>query len=470
MEQAQEETYLRQLARSQGMLTYSVFVDAYESAARRVGLRGASITRKQYGRWLAGNVRTQPQPDACRVLTELFQVPLSELFQRVPVSRPELGAIGTSPVSGTVWTATETFPRTGFRSTPTRLHELMMSAADDSRASAADAEMAIGPATMEALEADVYDLARRYLSLSPVAAFPMIVALRAQVEEKAQQTRQTRQLRDLSFQNALLCLLLAEACIDLGSHQQAADHARAAWTHANNIGHVELMTWARGMQATSAYWGDSPRRALVAVRRGKEHNPTGVAAARLSSIEARTYSHLGDIQQTMSAVRAAREARASASGQDDLDAVGGVFQWDLAREERCASTALVELISRRRNDLERAVLAQLTLEILAHCEHALATAQAVAPEKRSAIVEATILLDMGMAHLMGGDVSAAHETLASVFELPDDMRTFPVVHRAGSIRGELVHAQQTRGVYQLTEAVRSFAAASTVRALPAGDS
>ncbi|MFD8564701.1 hypothetical protein ACFV1N_46185 [Streptosporangium canum] len=465
MEQAQE-TYLRKLVRDRGVLPYSAFLNAYEVAARRAGLPTASITRKQYGRWLAGKMINRPQPDACRALEEMFGMPVLDLFKKVPVPRRPDPVVKVPPVSGVVWTTSETPPGTGYRSTSTSFQELMMSAAEESRASAANAEQALGQTTMEQLEADTYDVARAYLTRSPAVMFPQIVRLRAQVEEKTQQTRQPAQLRDLAFLNALLCLLLAEASIDLGEHTHAADHARTAWTHASNIGHVDLMTWARGMQATSAYWGDSPQRALIAVRRGEDHHPTGVAAARLLSIKARTWSHLGDAQQTVLAVRAAQEARASAGGIDDLSVVGGVFLWDRAREKRCASTALVELIQRRRDDMEPATLARLTEEILRHCEEALVVARAVPSDQHSVIVDATILLDMGTARLLGGDVAAAQETLRPVFDLPPDMRTYPVLHRLKSIRGELATTQQTRAVHELTEAVLGFAATSTVRELP----
>ncbi|MGW4423565.1 hypothetical protein [Streptosporangium sp. NPDC004631] len=469
MEQEQE-TYLKQLVQKRDILPYSAFLAAYQLAARRIGLRTVSITRKQYGRWLAGKVVSRPQPDACRVLEEMFQVSVRSLFRKAVVPHQDVpDMIDVPSVLGAIPTTFETSPKANCQPTSTSLRELMMSAAEESRVSAADAETMLGRATMEQLEADVYHLARTYLCRSPISMFPRIMELRTRVEEKSRETRQPGQIRDLSFLNALLGLLLAEAAIDLGEHRQAADHTRAAWTHASNIGHVELMTWARGMQATAAYWDDSPQRALIAVRRGEDHRPTGLAAARLWSIKARTWSHLGDAQQTVLAVRAAQEARASAVGEDDLSVVGGVFQWDRMREERCASTALVELIQRRRDDLDSGMLVRLTEKILAHSERALTMSRAVPPEQRSAVVEATILLDMGTARLLGGDVTATHETLQPVFALPTDMRTYPVLHRLKSIRGELAVGEPTRAVHELTEAVLQFAATSTARVLPPGE-
>ncbi len=300
--------------------------------------------------------------------------------------------------------------------------------------------------------------------------FPKISDLRTQVEGKTRQTRHPDQLRHLSFLNGVLCALLAEASIDLGEHQMVNDHACAAWVHANNIGHVPLAVWARGMQATSAYWNDAPNDALVAISRAEEHHPSGVASARLNSIRARTWSHLGNTERTLQAVRNAQDARANARDDehDDLAYVGGVFNWDRVREERCASTAVLELIQRQDAELDPAALHCFTNLILAHCNRALTMSHAAPFEQRSTIVEATILSDMATARLFLGDVSGACNTLRPVFSLPGDMRTFPVLHRLRGMRIPLAQIQATRAVHELTEALRDFNAGSTVRALPPG--
>ncbi|MBG0818433.1 hypothetical protein [Planomonospora sp. ID82291] len=462
-----EETYLKQLARARGLLKYAKFLESYRRTGVGLGLRNPDVTTRQYRRWLAGDVKTAPNPDACRILHDMFNCQVEDLFRLVPVTAPTpVGAdevIDLSPAAGAIWSTYEPPPAAR------TLHELMMSAAEQSRQSAAQAEAAIGRSTLELLEADVVRTARTYLSQSPVVMFPKVNALRTQVETLTGQTRQPEQVRTLTFLNGLLCALLAEASIDLGEHRWAHDHATAAWTHANNIGHGPLAVWARGMQATSSYWSDAPSDALVAVHRGEEHRPTGVPSARLNSIKARTWSHLGDADQVLQAVRAAQDARAAASGEDDdLAYVGGVFEWDRIREERCASTAFLELTQRRHSELEAAALRYFTGLIIEHAGQALELSRAAPADQRSPIVEATILLDMSTAQLLLGDVAGAHATLRPVFALPADMRTFPVLHRLRGLRAPLAAMPTIRAVHDLRENLAVFAAASTVRALPPG--
>ncbi|GAA4188335.1 hypothetical protein GCM10022252_23430 [Streptosporangium oxazolinicum] len=468
MEQA-EETHLKQLVRARKLLPYKLFVRAYEKAANAADLRGLTVERRQYQRWLSGELRGLPQIDACQVLEKMFGCPARRLFTKVPVAVmpiPGPDVINVSPMSDAIRSAPDT---SAVRPIPTNLHELMMSAAEQSRESATHAETALGRSTLEILEADVTALARTYLNRSPIVMFPKITELRDHVEAKTRQTRNPDQLRHLSLMNGLLCSMLAEACIDLGEHRMATDHARAAWVHGNNIGHVPLAVWARGMQATSSYWNDCPGDALIAVRRGEEHRPTGVAAARLSSIRARTWSHLGNPEQTLRAVRDAQDARATAQeDEDDLEYVGGMFVWDLAREERCASSAFLEVVQRRHTELEPAALRHLTGLILDHAERALAISRAAPPEERSPIVDATILLDMSTARLLLGDVTAAHETLRSVLTLPEDMRTVPILRRLKGMRVPLAEVQATRAVHELAEDLVEFASGSTIRALPPG--
>ncbi|MDP9843227.1 hypothetical protein [Streptosporangium lutulentum] len=472
MEQV-EETCLKQLVRARNLLPYKVFVRVYEQAAKEAGQRGLTVERRQYQRWLAGELKGLPQVDACQVLEKIFGLPPKELFTKVPVvvmPVPGSDVIDVSPTSGAIRTAHESHP-SAEQPIPSSLHELMMSAAEESRESAAHAETALGRSALEELETDVTALARTYLNRSPVIMFPMIKQLRDRVEAKTRQTRNPDQLRDLSLMNGLLCAMLSEASIDLGEHRMATDHARAAWVHGNNIGNVPLAVWARGMQATSSYWNDCPNDALIAVRRGEEHHPTGVAAARLSSIKARTWSHLGNPEQTLQAVREAQDARAAAqSGEDDLEYVGGMFVWDLVREERCASSAFLEVVQRRHSELDPAALRRFTDLILGHAERALAISQAAPLEERSAIVDATILLDMSTARLLLGDVSGAHDTLRPVLTLQEDMRTVPILRRLRGMRVPLSRIQATRAVHELADDLVGFASGSTIRALPPGSS
>ncbi|MEV7012920.1 hypothetical protein [Streptosporangium sp. NPDC051022] len=464
-----EETLLKQLVRARGLLLPRAFLNAYGKCAAGLGLHGMTLDVRQYRRWLKGDIKGYPMPDACRVLEEMFDRPVHELFTMVPAiaADPLQGeVIHLSPAPSVMWT-TPDLTATGTGPGPAlSLHELMMAAAEDSRHSAQAADAVIGRSTLEALQDDVVRAARTFHNRPPTVMFPESKNLRDQVEHRLGQTRQPGQITELTYLNALLCLLLAEICMDLGEHDFARDHARAAWSHANNIGHIGLAVWARGVQATASYWNDSPREALIAVNRGREHNPTGLVAARLHSITARAWSHLGNTEETLRAVHAAQDARAAGSAShDDLAVVGGLFDWGPAREERCASTALLEVAQRRHEDLDAATLRRFVDLAVKHAERALQLELAAPADNRSPILRTTILLDMAAARVLLGDVSGAHETVQPVLELAPELRTFSVRYRLRTLRAPLGRLG-TQAAQDLIEAVTVFGEASTAKRLP----
>jgi hypothetical protein len=122
----------------------------------------------------------------------------------------------------------------------------------------------------------------------------------------------------------------------------------------------------------------------------------------------------------------------------------------------------------RRGEFDPAAVHDFTGRILRHTRAALADALALPTEQRSAMVEATIGIEAATAFVILGDLANARDTLAAVLELPENMRTFPVVYRLKSLHEQLGHAQQTQQAQALDAQLTAFMDASTVRALPAG--
>ncbi|WP_344882468.1 hypothetical protein [Nonomuraea antimicrobica] len=348
------------------------------------------------------------------------------------------------------------------------MYEMMMDAADQSREAAGDAERELGQAAMETIQDDIVELARAYLLRSPMEEFPRLVAKRDQVITMMGETRKPAQLGELNFLAGVASSLLAEACIDLGETRHATEHARAAWSYANSIDHVPLAVWARGMMATSAYWAGRPRDAVNAISRAARHNPVGIAASRVHSIEARAWSHMGDKDRTVAAIHAAIHARAAAQGEDELQTIGGVFDWDGVREQRCYSSALLQLLQVSGNAFEPRAVRDLTGQILAYTQQALADALALPADQRSAPVVATIQTEMATASVILGDMINARQTLEAVLRLPANLRTFPVLHRFRALSKQLGKAQPTRQTRALADDLVTFIQGSTVRALPSG--
>lgn len=463
------ETFLRQLARERGLLPYDRFSASYRASARAVGYPRLEIGERQWERWLAGALKGLPHSKAQQALEHLFGMPANELFGCIggDVDQPPIQMV--SAPKTVVVDITSFAQNTDSSTTPVSvsLREMMMAAQDESRQSAAEGGASIGIATLEQLEADVIGLARAYLSRSPVTLFPQIMSIRKQVIARLRQTKRPDQIRDLNFLAGIASSLLAEAAIDLGQTSMSIDHARAAWTYASTINHVPLQVWARSMMASSAYWAGQPYDAVKEIGRGEEHRPVGTSAARLQAVKARAWSHLGDVDRTMAAIRAATEARTGGQRDNDLqDAIGGVFDWDQIREERCFATALLTVLQVRHEDLDPALARRITEKILAHAQQALSVNAAIPDADRSPAVEATIHIDRGTALLLLGDLPSAQQALAPVLDLAADQRTYPVLHRVRGLQAPLARAAATsRAARDLGDALVAFAAGSTVRTL-----
>src|SRR5215469_1950124 len=77
--------------------TYSTFCAEYAKAARTVDSRLTRTwpSRAQFHRWLAGDLRQLPHPDACRVLEALFPGwTVEQLFGRHRGHRSDRPAVG----------------------------------------------------------------------------------------------------------------------------------------------------------------------------------------------------------------------------------------------------------------------------------------------------------------------------------------------------------------------------------------
>jgi hypothetical protein len=131
---------------------YSTFCNEYDKAARTIepALAGAYPSRAQFHRWISGELRGLPYPDACRVLENMFPGwSAEELFRAVPSGEGNMppgskseptfemtmaasdvqlitsGAALTAALIDVVRNAHESFVAVGSRSRePTYLHEI----------------------------------------------------------------------------------------------------------------------------------------------------------------------------------------------------------------------------------------------------------------------------------------------------------------------------------------------------------
>jgi hypothetical protein len=170
-------------------------------------------------------------------------------------------------------------------------------------------------------------------------------------------------------------------------------------------------------------------------------------------------------------VRAAEDTRdCSSSAVDDLhDNIGGLFRWNTTRQEMCASSAFLQLLYRG-EDLDPSRIRWLADQVIQHAQRALAASR-VSPDTRSVTLETSMSLDMATACLLIGDAQRMRDTLADVFNLPAEHRTYPLLYRLGHLKSHLVRIS-SRWTYDLGEQIDDFKAAAIppkmARALPPG--
>lgn len=83
MSVASQGTLLKMLLRERHWQKYGTFCKQWDDAARSFDetLVGTFPSRSQLARWLAGGLKNQPHPDACRVLEAMFPgKTINELF------------------------------------------------------------------------------------------------------------------------------------------------------------------------------------------------------------------------------------------------------------------------------------------------------------------------------------------------------------------------------------------------------
>ncbi|MFY1686168.1 hypothetical protein ACN265_32110 [Micromonospora sp. WMMD730] len=122
-------------------------------------------------------------------------------------------------------------------------------------------------------------LAQGFGLLTP-AAVSETLRVRVLAAEALQRTGRPHQQQELYLVIAQAAALLASASADLSLWASAMQYARAADAYGEIIGHSGVRAYARGMQATVAYWtgryDDAVRYASAAV----EIAPPGVARVR----------------------------------------------------------------------------------------------------------------------------------------------------------------------------------------------
>ncbi|MFI9785481.1 DNA-binding protein [Kitasatospora sp. NPDC051984] len=367
--------------------------------------RDLDMSEATFRRWVAGKVKRP---------TSVFVQTMQRLFDGRPIA--ELLAP----------------PREG---DPTALsrqdleRELAMTAREASDHAASVASAFLSDLSVEQVQDDVRQLARTYNNRSPFDVLREARQLRTKAEGLLDRTHIPAQKQQLLVAIGETTALLALAAFGLGALDEANRLARSAGMYAEVTGFTPLAAFAAGTLGLLAYWDGRPGEAIRFVRQAQSLPGVGTAGqARIASIEARAYGHLGDQRRAAAAVE--RFFDVGAVERDDLhDEVAGEFHHGPERLARSHGTTFVLL----RDGAGALRHARQVLDVQAN----LTAGQEISR------IEAEARTDLAAALILTGEIEEAAEVLEPIAALAPDRRATGLVERVVHV-GRLLTTEPVR--------------------------
>jgi len=435
------EQLVRQLRR-----TKVEFRHDFERTSAPLG-RKLTVSQRQAGRWMAGNLDGLPHPAACRVLEHMFGESAERLFGPPDPAAPV--EIITTAVREPALALSQPIDNL------TVQKEVAMAAAESARFGQFAEQSNVGPHTLEQFRADLTRIATTYPNRPVYPTFVELRSLRNRAFELLEGRQHPEQGRELYLIAGALCGILANASFDLGWLQAAETQARTAFLCAELAGNNALRAWVRGTQSLIAYWADRPHSAVELASDGWHYVPeTGTARVRLAAIKARAHARLRDHRATEDALARAEQARGEVRGIDDP---GGMLAFPVAKQIFYAATARLWLGSQLNyTNAERDAI------------HAVQLYQDDPPEQRRLGELCLAKLDLAAARLGRDDLDGTAEEVQEVLTIAAQRRTDSVARRLNQVARALQRPKyQTAALaLDLHDQIRSFTHTYDPPALP----
>ena len=431
VEHESSRTRLEQVLR-QRHLTMEEFRKQYQRAAK-----GTELSERQAYRWVAGEVRGLPHPQAQATLEKLFGEPVARLFGppygtgALRLTRRHNGMVTARGTARTDWEG-----------------QVIAMSADRARAFLARIEAPnVGPETLDQLADDVHRLVVAYCQQPLPTLLGDLVDTQNCAFELLEGRQRPAQTRDLYLVAGITCGLMTMASRDLGASHDAMTQARTGYACADNAGHDGLRAWIRGLQANITYWSgrweDSVRYAQLGAEAATRSRST--AAVLLASGEARALAALNRLEEAHVALARAADARDRVQ-PDELDTLGGLCTFLLPNQLYYAAEALSWGGAPEAGHAER-----FALEALA--------AYPAALQVGFFRNEATARCAVAVARVAQGEVDGAAEALGPVLALPPAQRDHTIVTSVERVRTALSAITDSgRDAIALAGAIEAFTA------------
>ncbi len=269
---------------------------------------------------------------------------------------------------------------------------------------------------LEQMDADVAEIALRYLIDPPATVFGRLIGTRDDVFGLIAGRQQPRHTVHLYKVGGQLGALLAHASADLGHPHAAHTHARTALHCAEMSGYTPLRVYVRWVQSNVAYWDGRYDDAAELVESALADATSGTALLRLASQQARVHAARREPSEVGRALAVAATAPIEPSADEP-----GVFAFATGKAAYYASEAHREIGG--------------TDHLAAAVDWAVTAVDELTAERHpNAQFVAAARIDLARAHLARGDLDAVREHLVPVLRSTvTEQRTVPVTSRARSL-------------------------------------
>jgi tetratricopeptide (TPR) repeat protein len=413
-------------------------VTALHTMCRELELGARGLTVRS---WLEWEAAEHPNAD--------YQDLLCRLFRTDPVSLGFRRAYGTCAARAAPDLA-------GGEDPPPETGWVVNRMAQESVAHAVAAEVSdAGPTLLESFGTDVTSLARAYLHDAPGPLFTELVRVRRETCELLARRLRPAQQTEVLLMAGQACGLLANASLDLGSLHAAVTQARSAWTYAVAACHDGLSGWIRGLQAMIAYWSQDYDTAIAFARDGQRFASSPTARTRLHAIEALACATAGARGEALAALQAAERAQHSGYGVDEIhDVIAGEFGFTQAKQSYLAGSTYIRLGRPR--------------QAITSAGTAIRLYEDGPPAERAYGNEALARVDLVNGYLLGGELEAACQSAAGIFELPPGQRIDGLSQRLRGLGGLLRGPRYQRApqALEFIERIDDFQATQAI--LPGG--
>ncbi|MGH3694581.1 MAG: hypothetical protein ACRDRX_11460 [Pseudonocardiaceae bacterium] len=449
MERPEPRTLLEWLVQ-QGDRTQEEICADFERCARHHNERSATLSIRQLGRWMAGEV-DNARPASRRVAQQLWGYSFKKLL-----GPPDAGteAVAQAEETATVVRIISTQEiRQETKAFPVSWHEEVMMAAEESARFVRRAGVTVTPEVLEQLDTDVKMLAIEYRRRPPYASFRPLAGLRRDVFDMIDRHPQLTYLPGLYRVAGQLSALLAHTSFSLGQPDAADSHARTALLCADLAGDETLRPYIRWVQSCVAYGRSDYRDAADLAQSGQRFAGQGNDLVRLASQEARALAATGNDREADRALGVATNARDHAT--EGARPVGHFF-FPPGVAANNASDARLALGGEPNARLAISA-AQEALELF------------TTPEGGHSLANVAISqLDLVAAQLALHDLDGASVQAQAVLQLPSEYRTAGIIRRIAKIDQALADEVfgNTTLASDLREQITVFSAYPAARDLP----